>query len=352
MINCALIGYGYWGQILSQRLITQDGFRLKYICDLDYDKFLLKSLGVKDHFIFGDLRDQPILIQNSKQIFADPLIEVVFIATPPKSHYQLAYQALTNGKHVWLEKPGTTSLAEYMALQNLAIKQSCLLYVDFIVLFEPWYRYLKSRSSFDKKQTLRVLSVRETIGAQGLDQSKTESDAIELLYDLAVHDLSVLKSLFPRLDAKSIAVEYSRFSEHLALPVNQMEQMGLEAQSQSRHVLNLDSCDFQAKVLIDRKAHRKVRYCQIGSSIYYLSNQDHCWYHVDQGIEDSEHIEDLALSKQAASKVQAIPQASPQQIDSLGLALLNFYDALRGLRQVNDNVDIAKFVHQILDQCS
>ena len=351
MINCALIGYGYWGQILSRKLDHLDGFSLKYICDLDYDKYSLKCSKINDQFVFYNLRDQAILTQDSKQIFNDPKIEVVFIATPPKSHYQLTYQALTHHKHIWLEKPGTTSLAEYTALQNLALKQSRLLYVDFIVLFEPWVVHLRSRSNFDQRQTLRALSVRETIASQGLDQSKTESDTIELLYDLAVHDLSVMKSLFPRLDAESIAVEYSGFSEHLALPVNQMEQMGLEAQSQSRHILNLDSCDFQAKVLIDRKAHQKVRYFQIGSSIYYLSNQDNYWYHIDQGIEDPEHIEDLASSK-PGSKVQAIPRTSSKQIDSLELALLNFYDALRGLRQVNENVEIAKFVHQILDQCT
>ena len=351
MINCALIGYGYWGQILSRRLNTQDGFRLKYICDLDYDKFLLESLGVKDHLVFFDLKDRPILIQDSKQIFADPLIEVVFIATPPKSHYQLAYQALTHGKHIWLEKPGTISLAEYMSLQDLAIKKSRLLYVDFIVLFEPWYKHLKSRSSFDQKQTLRALSVRETIGSQDLDQSKTESNAIELLYDLAVHDLSVLKSLFPHLNHRQIAVRFSKYAECLSLPIGYLEQIDCTKQSRSRHVLLLDSSDFQAKIFIDRKAHRKVRYFQIGSSIYYLSDQNNCWYRTDQGIE-AEHIDDLVLNKQPACKVQAIPQASPNQTDSLGLALLNFYDALRGLRQLNENVEIAKFVHQILDQCT
>ena len=133
MISCALIGYGYWGQVLSRRLSEVNGFSLKYICDLNYESLLQQDPKI-------EFKSRPAFIQDAQKVFRDPLIEVVFIAT--------LRTATINSRirHCLMENMFTENLnykfKEYSSLVDLAEQKNRLLYVDFIVLFEPWLKTL------------------------------------------------------------------------------------------------------------------------------------------------------------------------------------------------------------------
>ena len=345
MVSCALIGYGYWGQILSCKLSEANGFSLKYICDLN-DENLLQQ-GPKSNF-----KSQPAFIQDAQKIFRDPLIEVIFIATPPNTHYQLTHQALLNEKHVWLEKPGTTSLKEYSDLADLAERKNRLLYVDFIVLFEPWLKDFKSRFRSDLKQSVKVFTLRESIRIEQGSKSNLKSDTLEPLYDLAVHDLSVLKSILPLLEAESLSIDYSIYSDPSKSHPDKVQETHLPLASNSRYALSLHSQSFQAKIVINQNSDYKSRYFQIGSHCYYFSNDDGNWYYAEQEPQ-AEYTAEFPLSKSkvTALEVESESHSKYKGHDSLTLALQSFYDAMKGNKALKKNVEIAKFVHQVFEKC-
>src|SRR5262245_33168759 len=63
------------------------------------------------------------------QLITDPDVDLVVIATPNATHFELARMALLAGKHTVVDKPFSTSSAEAAALINLAIEQGLLLSV-------------------------------------------------------------------------------------------------------------------------------------------------------------------------------------------------------------------------------
>lgn len=66
-------------------------------------------------------------VQDKQAIYDDPDIQLVVIATPPQSHYQLAKEALEHGKHVLVEKPFAETSAEARELFALAKAKNLLI---------------------------------------------------------------------------------------------------------------------------------------------------------------------------------------------------------------------------------
>ena len=99
MINVAQIGIGYWGPNLLRNLVANPSCRVKSVVDLsaerrEYVKKLYPSVNVTD---------------NADEIFHDPTINAIVIATPVHTHFDLVMKALDSGKHVLVEKPMATS---------------------------------------------------------------------------------------------------------------------------------------------------------------------------------------------------------------------------------------------------
>src|ERR1700748_1949689 len=110
MINVAIIGYGYWGPNLVRNFNAVEGCTVKWVSDLRQPRLDLIS------------KQYPSIhtTQNVEDIFCDPEVDAVIVATPVHQHYPLALKALNAGKHVLIEKPMTPSVAEAEALGALA----------------------------------------------------------------------------------------------------------------------------------------------------------------------------------------------------------------------------------------
>ena len=66
---------------------------------------------------------------DAEMLVADPDIDLVVVASPNKSHFELARAALENGKHVVVDKPFTSSVAEADELIALAGRKGLMLTV-------------------------------------------------------------------------------------------------------------------------------------------------------------------------------------------------------------------------------
>lgn len=99
-LQVGLIGYGLAGSVFHAPLILHTpGLALHSIVSSQRDR-LLRS--------FTDVR----LCEDPQQLFDDPAVDAVVIATPNDAHAPLARAALAAGKHVLVDKPFALSVAE------------------------------------------------------------------------------------------------------------------------------------------------------------------------------------------------------------------------------------------------
>lgn len=177
-MNLVLIGLGYWGPNLL-RTFNSLGVLVAAI-DLDeqkLDKF--KKDPVYRDIVFGT---------DWLPYLNDPGVDGFVIATPPDSHYNFAFNALNNGKHVFIEKPMTLDTDQANELVAIAKEEQRVIMVGHIFLYSPEIIKLKeiiSSEEFGKVQYIYT---------QRLNLGKIQRPA-NVIDDLAPHDISILDYL-------------------------------------------------------------------------------------------------------------------------------------------------------------
>jgi predicted dehydrogenase len=115
-------------------------------------------------------------------------IDAVAVITPVWTHFELAKGALKNGKHVFVEKPFTSSSAQAEQLIDLAERQNLQIMVDHTFLFTGAVR--KIRQLIDDKTLGKLYYYDSTRVNLGLFQHD-----VNVIWDLAPHDLSIVDYL-------------------------------------------------------------------------------------------------------------------------------------------------------------
>ena len=116
---------------------------------------------------------------------SDPQVEAVAIATPVATHFEVARQALSAGKHVFVEKPITTSIEEASQLIRLAKKQQRLLMVDHLLIHHPAVQRLREIIQAGiLGEVLHIQCSRMNFGVVRTDENA--------LWSLGPHDVSVI----------------------------------------------------------------------------------------------------------------------------------------------------------------
>jgi len=129
-ISIGFCGYGYWGKNILRNLKSLNNVNVKYICDKSEEN-LNKAMQA-----YGTLT-VCVYTNNYKKIIMDPKIDAIVLATPPKTHYELAYQAIKAGKHVFIEKPMTMNYQEAIDISGRAIEDGRVLMVGHTFVYNP-----------------------------------------------------------------------------------------------------------------------------------------------------------------------------------------------------------------------
>jgi len=176
MIRIGVIGYGYWGPNLVRNFNIAEGARLTAVCDKS-DSALKRVIPIYN----GALRTTT----NADELITSPDIDAVAIATPVSTHFELAKKALENGKHVFVEKPFTATVAQAEELVELAHKKNLTIMVDHTFLFTGAVRKIKELVDNDTLGKLFYFdSTRVNLGLFQHD--------VNVIWDLAPHDLSIM----------------------------------------------------------------------------------------------------------------------------------------------------------------
>ena len=128
-------------------------------------------------------------VTRYQEILKEDAIDCVCIATPTKTHFQIAKEALECGKHVLCEKPLALDPAQCLTLKKLADKKRRVLMVGHIFLFNAgivWLKeYIRSKALGN---IFYAYSTRTNLGPFRYD--------VNALWDLAPHDISIFNFLF------------------------------------------------------------------------------------------------------------------------------------------------------------
>jgi predicted dehydrogenase len=187
-IGLAVIGAGYWGPNLVRTALATPGLRLEWLCDLNLDR-ARTVLGQSSTVRATDSYDE---------VLGDPAVAAVAIATPAGTHFDLVRSALEAGKHVMVEKPLTPSVAEGVKLAALARRCGLVLMCDHTYCYTPAVQRIRELIRGGEIGEIQFVdSVRINLGLVQPD--------VDVLWDLAPHDLSVLDFVLPE-DVRPIAV--------------------------------------------------------------------------------------------------------------------------------------------------
>src|ERR1700740_1722044 len=125
MIRVGVIGYGYWGPNIVRNFQQAEGSRVVAVCDKS-DKSLRRAQQA-----YPELR----VSSNADDLLTATDIDAIAVVTPVWTHFELAKKALENGKHVFVEKPFTSSTAQAEELIELAERKNLKVMVDHTFLF-------------------------------------------------------------------------------------------------------------------------------------------------------------------------------------------------------------------------
>jgi predicted dehydrogenase len=145
-----------------------------------------------------------------REVLRDPLVDAVVIATPVSSHFDLALETLQAGKHVLVEKPLATSSEQAERLIEEALRRQRILMVDHTFVYTGAVRTIREMvASHALGDIYYYDSVRVNLGLFQHD--------LNVIWDLAVHDLSIMDYVLP---AKPIAVSATGISNIQGQPEN------------------------------------------------------------------------------------------------------------------------------------
>ena len=181
MTKIGLIGCGMWGRNLARNLAQLNV--LAAVADL-HD-------GNAAEFA-AQFNSQK---RNFDAILADPSIDGVVIATSAPSHDQLAIAALQAGKHTYVEKPLSLTLAGAISIADAAEKAGRQVMVGHLIRYHAAFCELQAQVSAGAIGTLRHIQANRL--AMGRIRN-TES----VLFDLCPHDLSLILALADGLPNK------------------------------------------------------------------------------------------------------------------------------------------------------
>lgn len=188
MIGVGVVGYGYWGPNLVRNICDVPDAQLRWVCDLQTERLA----GVRSRY------PSVQITEAYDDLLNDPKVDAIAIATPVATHFTMAMRALRAGKHVFVEKPMAGSTREAERLVEEAARRGLTLAVDHTFIHTGAVRKMRELIDGSLGQLFYYDSVRINLGLFQHD--------VNVIWDLAVHDLAIMDYLLPEKPAAVSAI--------------------------------------------------------------------------------------------------------------------------------------------------
>ena len=177
-VRVGVIGCGYWGPNLVRNFARHPHSQVEAVCDLRYERAM--RVGAEYRI--------PTITDRVDEVLKAPDVDLVVVATPSFTHFELAKRALEAGKHVLVMKPLATRTDHAEELCAIAERQGVLLAVDHTFVFTDAVRKMHQLISTGEIGDLYYFdSVRINLGLIQTD--------VNVVWDLAPHDVSIMDYL-------------------------------------------------------------------------------------------------------------------------------------------------------------
>jgi len=173
--SIAVLGAGQWGKNLVRNFSELGVLAGVYDADPESLGAAAKMYGVRAY-------------ASQAEVFTDPKVKAVVVATPAATHFSVAREALTAGKDVFVEKPLSLSTASGKALVELADRDGRILMVGHLLWYHP--AVIKLKALIDDGELGRIQYIYSN--RLNLGRIRREENA---LWSFAPHDISVILGL-------------------------------------------------------------------------------------------------------------------------------------------------------------
>ncbi|MGB7220848.1 MAG: Gfo/Idh/MocA family oxidoreductase [Vicinamibacterales bacterium] len=175
VVRVGVIGYGYWGPNIVRNFHGLDNCQVVAVCDKNPASLRRAQKAYPSVQMTADFNE----------ILTSPDIDAVAVITPVWTHFDLAKAALQNGKHVFVEKPFTSTSQQAEELIELADRKNLKIMVDHTFLFSGSVRKIRELVDAGTLGSLYYFdSTRVNLGLFQHD--------VSVVWDLAPHDLSIM----------------------------------------------------------------------------------------------------------------------------------------------------------------
>jgi len=202
-MRIGVIGCGYWGPNLVRNFSALGNVDVTAVCDVR---------GERLEFISKQYPAITLLTTDESEILRSPDIDAVVVATPVSMHFSLGMEALSNGKHLFMEKPFAATVEQAERLIELAERKRLRLMVDHTFIYTGAVQTIKQLITSGELGELYYFdSVRVNLGLFQHD--------VNVIWDLAPHDVSIMDYLLdcrPKAIAATGMAHFSNDIENIA----------------------------------------------------------------------------------------------------------------------------------------
>ena len=179
-LRAGVIGTGYFGRFHAQKYLQLPHIELVAVADKDPESVnnLARQYAIQGCTHYHALLDQ---------------VDLVSIATPAHTHYNIAKDCIWAGCHVLIEKPMTTLLHQAEELVDLARENQVVVQVGHLERFNPVFRQIPVH-----------LQTPAAIECHRLTPFQQRGNDVSVVLDLMIHDIDLVHQLIP---GKLVSVE-------------------------------------------------------------------------------------------------------------------------------------------------
>src|SRR5262245_19370059 len=178
-IGVAIIGTGWCGGIRAETCAAHPLTKSLHLAEIRPERLaeIAKATGARS------------AVTDYRELLKNPEIEAVYIsATPETTHYPMARDCLSAGKHVFLEKPIAMELSEADELISLAKKNRLKFTIGYSQRYNPKFAYVRKsiRDGTIGKPVSALVSrhITRTLGKKISGRMKLTPAAMESTHDL------------------------------------------------------------------------------------------------------------------------------------------------------------------------
>jgi UDP-2-acetamido-3-amino-2,3-dideoxy-glucuronate N-acetyltransferase len=290
VVQVAVVGVGRWGKNILREFNTVGTVtHVVYTGSPETETFLTKEYP------------QISKTTSFDEVLNDSSVNLIAIATPITTHYELVKKALSAGKNVFCEKPLATDDAQVKELITLAQEKNLLLFVG--------YQFLQH----DVFQKIREITQSEKIEKVRFEWNKFGSFKEDILWNLLVHELSMAITLLGAPQSVRKTFFHSAISA--------CDMVSLEAEFAGG-----STCSFDINRISDKK--EKLVQLFTDKNTYLWRDDELFKLDGENGYISFYKSQTQPLTKEIKSVVESISQNKPID-NSLSLSITEIIEGLK-----------------------